>query len=187
MTETVVDIDNHLRDIRNFFTTPEIDPFEGEDIDESGIDQIIDVLKGGRVWQRRRVRATLHVPPSEETAALTPRIREALASYCDKHVAYAQRKLREVRADGMRALSVGVFFLALCIALAGLFETVIGSESLVGRFLVEGAVIAGWVGLWRPIEILLFDWWPYALDNRLYSEIRDMEVVVRETALRPIA
>ncbi|MFT0859280.1 hypothetical protein [Ancylobacter sp. G4_0304] len=179
MADHTLELDIHLRDLRNFFATPEIDPFEGEHIDEAGIDQIIDVLRAGRIWRRRRVRATLHVPAGAQTTALTPRIAEALASYCDKHVQYSRRKLAEVRADGLRALAVGVLFLAVCIGLAGVIEKLIGSESLAGRFLVEGAVIAGWVGLWRPIEILLFDWWPYALNVKLYNDLRAMDIVVR--------
>ncbi|MCJ8144525.1 hypothetical protein MKI84_16490 [Ancylobacter sp. A5.8] len=179
MADDTLEIDIHLRHLRNFFSTPEVDPFEGEHIDEAGIDQIIDELRAGRIWRRRRVRAVLHVPAGEETASLAPRIAEALVNYCDKHVQYSRRKLNEVRADGLRALAVGVLFLALCIGLAGAIEKLIGSDSLASRFLVEGAIIAGWVGLWRPIEILLFDWWPYALDVKLYGDLRAMDIVVR--------
>ena len=44
MTEPLV-IELRLRDIRNFFADPEIDPFDGEAIDESGINQLMDVLR----------------------------------------------------------------------------------------------------------------------------------------------
>lgn len=29
-----------------------------------------------------------------------------------------------------------------------------------GGLLQDGLVIIGWVALWRPAEIFLYDWWP---------------------------
>jgi hypothetical protein len=33
----------------------------------------------------------------------------------------------------------------------------------------EGVVIIGWVAMWRPLEVFLYDWWPLR-EQRLYLE-----------------
>jgi hypothetical protein len=36
----------------------------------------------------------------------------------------------------------------------------------VREILREGCVITGWVAMWRPLEILLYDWWPMVDERR---------------------
>lgn len=177
MTEPLV-IELRLRDIRNFFADPEIDPFDGEAIDESGINQLMDVLRSTRDWKGRPLEVILHVPASDEARTLIPRMGAAMRVYSQRHIQYAERKLREMRFEGGRALLVGCAFLAFCLALAAGIEMLLDPERLVGRLLVESAVIAGWVGLWRPVELLLFDWWPYRKDIAMYRKIEGMTLSV---------
>lgn len=178
MAAEAIDIDMKLRHLRSFFAVTDTDPFEGEGIDESGIDQLIGRVTAISGWRRRPISLRLHVPASPENIELIPRMGEALVRYCDIHRQFAERKLMEIRREGMRTLAVGMVFLALCIGLAALIETTAVADMLIGELLTEGAIIAGWVGLWRPIEILLFDWWPYARDRMLYGKLRDLKFIV---------
>jgi hypothetical protein len=43
----------------------------------------------------------------------------------------------------------------------------------------EGLTVAGWVAMWRPMEIFLYSWWPLAGDRRLYDRLSQMRVSVR--------
>ncbi len=43
----------------------------------------------------------------------------------------------------------------------------------------EGFLIAGWVSLWYPIEVLLYEWWPYSRENRIYERIMNMDIVLK--------
>jgi hypothetical protein len=38
--------------------------------------------------------------------------------------------------------------------------------------------IIGWVALWRPLEIFLYDWWPLRATQRLYERLSEMSVKV---------
>jgi hypothetical protein len=50
-----------------------------------------------------------------------------------------------------------------------------------GRLLHESVVIGAWVALWRPLEILLYDWWPILGEAWLFDRLRAMHVqVVRD-------
>jgi hypothetical protein len=37
-------------------------------------------------------------------------------------------------------------------------------------------VIFGWVSIWKPIELLLFDWYPLVEKLRLYRKVLETEI-----------
>jgi hypothetical protein len=42
----------------------------------------------------------------------------------------------------------------------------------------ESLTIAGWVVMWRPMQIYLYDWWPLHRRGQIYAELNDMQVEV---------
>ncbi|MDP4361090.1 hypothetical protein QR510_31140, partial [Escherichia coli] len=58
--------------------------------------------------------------------------------------------------------------------LAGLFD-----EGYFRRFFNEGLIILGWVANWRPVEIFLYEWWPLARRQNLYTRLADATVEVK--------
>jgi hypothetical protein len=42
----------------------------------------------------------------------------------------------------------------------------------------ESLTIAGWVAMWRPMQIYLYDWWPVRRRGRVYSKLSRMRVEV---------
>jgi hypothetical protein len=44
----------------------------------------------------------------------------------------------------------------------------------------ESLVIAGWVAMWRPMEIYLYEWWPLRRRRRVYQKLSriPLEVVL---------
>jgi hypothetical protein len=55
-------------------------------------------------------------------------------------------------------------------------------ESYLGRYFSEGIIIIGWVANWRPLEILLYDWWPITRRRRLYHRLATAHVEVQSTS-----
>jgi len=43
----------------------------------------------------------------------------------------------------------------------------------------ESLTIAGWVAMWRPIEIYLYEWWPLRHNGKIYEKMSRMKVDVR--------
>ena len=86
-------------------------------------------------------------------------------------------RLAALFATGRLALVIGLLFLTLCLALAG----VIGELGLgwFGEAVSEGLVIFGWVALWRPGEIFLYDWWPLLRHRRQMDRLAAMPVELR--------
>ena len=44
--------------------------------------------------------------------------------------------------------------------------------------LSEIILIGGWVALWRPLEIFMYDWWPIRADARLFDRLAAMPVCI---------
>ena len=42
----------------------------------------------------------------------------------------------------------------------------------------ESLTIVGWVAMWRPLQIFLYDWWPLARRRRLYVSLSRAQVHV---------
>src|SRR5438874_9208395 len=50
-----------------------------------------------------------------------------------------------------------------------------GTWAVVAR---ESLTIAGWVAMWRPMQIYLYDWWPVRRRRRIYEKLSHMPVEV---------
>ena len=44
--------------------------------------------------------------------------------------------------------------------------------------------IGGWVAMWRPIEVFLYDWWPIRREARLYDRLAVMPVRIAGIAAK---
>jgi hypothetical protein len=45
----------------------------------------------------------------------------------------------------------------------------------------EGMLIIGWVAMWRPLEIFLYEWVPIRRRCRILSKLAEMPVIVQPT------
>jgi hypothetical protein len=69
-------------------------------------------------------------------------------------------------------------FLAVCLSAAQALGRH-GPETLLS-ILREGLTIAGWVAMWRPMEIFLYEWWPVRRRGKVYQKMSRMKVEVRK-------
>jgi len=45
----------------------------------------------------------------------------------------------------------------------------------------EGLLILGWVALWRPLEIFLYEWWPLRRRMNVLRQLAQAPVWIRPT------
>ena len=91
-----------------------------------------------------------------------------------------QRRLREHVRRGQMFLGVGLAVLVVFLTLAEL--TVSLPSGTLREILREGFVITGWVAMWRPLEVLLYDWWPMVDERRLITRLLEASVSIRYDA-----
>jgi len=171
------DITLRLDDIHDLFEPPVANYFSDEPRYTSGIETIIDELKPKALTVKARTTITL--PESRLEPDLEQKIRAALTRYCQHKIWQNKHELIALRWKGLKALQDGLIFLAICLLVSALFENAGFLPEFLRRFLGEGFLIAGWVSLWHPIEVLLYEWWPFSRENRMYAAIMTMEIIVK--------
>jgi hypothetical protein len=79
---------------------------------------------------------------------------------------------------GRTSLAIGLLALAGAIALGDFLATLM-TGSRIGEILRESLTIGGWVSMWRPLEVFLYDWWPIRNEARLSDRLAAMPVRIR--------
>ena len=88
-----------------------------------------------------------------------------------------RRHLSEVFRSGRQALAIGLAVLAVCLSLAWFIGAGAEVTSFV-RLAQESLVVIGWVVIWRPAEIFLFDWIPIEQQKKLLYRLAGSTVAV---------
>ena len=110
---------------------------------------------------------------SSETSIIPTVIREHFESMRQKAI----RQLRSSLKLGLESLFVGFAFLVAMYLLTRLLAGFLLENTLMIT-LKELFVILAWVALWRPADLLLYEWRPYKRKANLFERIIKTEVQV---------
>lgn len=102
---------------------------------------------------------------------------EAIHAFYRFELDSKRRHLRKVFRQGMVSLFIGVTFLFMCTTLGKMMATW-GEEPLV-LLLREGLAVMGWVAMWKPISVFLYEWWPITDEMNLLGQLAKVEVEIR--------
>lgn len=98
-----------------------------------------------------------HMPPEGDPATL---VTGAIHHHFVEKADLARRDLRDLFWQGRTSLLIGLAFVALCLLAADLIgESGASTAHTIAR---ESLTIVGWVAMWRPMQLFLYDWWPLA-------------------------
>jgi hypothetical protein len=93
--------------------------------------------------------------------------------------AQAYRHLvRATRRDGLLALRYGSFVFMAALATSIVLDQWQPLPRWLNRPFVEGCLIASWVSLWRPFELLLYEWLPFGRMAKTFDRLADLSVTL---------
>jgi hypothetical protein len=162
-----------LNDIRELFIAPEYDPFATHTLESSGLEHIAAKLKPTRL--DRKLRVVIHMPQAAGNQLIN-QTRAAIERYCRVRIDENRTELASLRWQGFKALQTGVIFLTICLALSAAAGAAEFLPEALRDIFSEGFLIAGWVSLWHPVEILLYEWWPLWRQIHIHQHIMNMEL-----------
>lgn len=158
------------------FNSLDPSPFRERDLDAEAATWLVDAMR--ELHGHDKVKIVVYLPgPADERTHTA--VAEAIHNFFRYREQAAQFALRQVLRYGRISLVVGLVFLAACTML---WRFAFTGEAVIDRILGEGFLIIGWVAMWKPLEILLYDWWPVLRDIRLYRRIAMLPVEVRSLA-----
>jgi len=98
------------------------------------------------------LRLVVHLPRSAASEA--EGVVQAIHRHFRLEAAQARRVLRRRMRAGRFSLAAGIALLATCSLLRSAIPEALGGPT---GFVGEGLLILGWVALWRPADVLLFE------------------------------
>lgn len=167
----VFDIHLRLRTLAQMLNSFDPSPFHERDLDDDAADFIIGSAQDAP--RDAPLRLVIHL---DEPASLLD-AEQAIHNYFLYRVAQSRRQMRELMRHGRRTLLIGLSFLAACLTAVQLLSGV-ESHGLVW-FTREALVIVGWVALWKPLEIFLYEWWPIRWQRLLFERLAAAPVELR--------
>jgi hypothetical protein len=169
-------IELNLRGISQLFNTMDPAPFPEKDLDGDAEEFILSWV--GEFPLNEPVSLVVHlaeIPSNENPQQI---VEQGVHHYFAYRARLNRMELRRLLSDGQKSLFIGLGFLSLCL-MAG--HEIGGDVSGTFRSIVrESLTIAGWVAMWRPMQIYLYDWWPVRRRGRLYRKLARMRVDVRK-------
>jgi hypothetical protein len=147
-------IDLRIRTLAQLYDAMDPAPFHEKSLDEKAARYLLESAREhpGNV----PLRVVLHLPESLRDAAHD--VPAAIHNHFRFEVEQLRRDIRWRMGAGWRALFLGVTVLGVCLFVGSLLATRFAASDHAGfRVLDEGLLILGWVALWKPLEILLFD------------------------------
>lgn len=151
-------------------------PFREQDLDPAAEHYIEEAVR--EIGAGRPLALIVYLPQGQLDTREAQALPETLSHYFGYRTRQSWIELRRLLARGLASLAIGLLFLALCLSARASVQTGGG-----GGVLSEGLLIIGWVGLWRPVEIFLYDWWPIWRRRRRFAALA--RAPVRIEALRP--
>jgi len=150
-------------------------PFHERDLDDDAEEFIVG---WAREFPRRDpVSLVVHVNQLPAHADAEHLLETAVHNYFAYRAKLNRLEFRYLLKQGRTSLIIGLTFLAVCMITSQLLRRQEETLSIVIR---EGLIIAGWVAMWRPMEIFLYEWWPLLRKGRLYQKLSRMRVEVRK-------
>ena len=102
-------------------------------------------------------------------------LHEAVGEFFRQRAVVTRQRLRQLFRIGRTSLVIGLAFLAASVALGDVIAKMLG-EWRFGGIIRESLLIGGWVAMWRPLEVFLYDWWPIRAEARLFDRLSAMTV-----------
>lgn len=166
-------IELRLEALQDLLDAPEPRPLEGRFEERTGVERILDRLRSRNTGRLESLSARFLVEemPGPGTRERVDAALKALWRYQDERLG---EEIVTIRRDGIRALGKGSLFLLACMLVSAVASESTFLPDLLRSLISEGFIIAGWVGLWHPMELLLYEWWPVARDRRLYRLVANM-------------
>jgi hypothetical protein len=175
-------IEVRIVELRQLFNAIDPSPFNERDLDPRAEEFIVGWAKdlpSDKPWA-----LVVHL---ERTAGRDDEamiLRGAIQEYFGQRAVASARQLRELFRRGRISLVIAVLFLAASIAVADAIAEYLGESRLAGG-IREGLLIVGWVAMWRPLEVFLYDWWPIRAEARLLRRLSTIPVRIEyEKAVR---
>lgn len=175
-------IELHLHDVTQLFDPMDPSPFQERDLNRIAEAHIVDGVK--ELPSKTACALVLHLDQSRGQADEERIAGDAIRGHFARQAKLLRRGLRSLIHRGLASLDIGLAFLIVLSIVAQSVDRLLGASAW-AALLREGLLIVGWVAMWRPLEIFLYDWWPILGDRRLRDRLSRIKVRIVYSGVGP--
>jgi hypothetical protein len=166
-------IEIHLREVSQLLDSLDPSPFHKRDLNPSAEEFIVDSAK--ELPPKTACALVIHIDqpaphPDEERI-----VGDAVRTHFARRSRFLRRDLRRLIRRGLISLGIGLAFLVAIFIIAQTIGRMMGNTGF-ASLLRESIFIVGWVAMWRPLEIFLYDWWPILSERRFHDRLSRISV-----------
>jgi hypothetical protein len=168
-------IEVRVKNPHQLFDVRDPAPFRERDLDDDFVEYIMSSAR--EFSNSAALKIVIYIEDSEPKDLSKEAICEAIHSYFSYRIDLQKGDLKSFIRRAQLFLAIGLMILILCLSIAqGL--SIPDPPGAIG-ILREGVVIFGWVSIWKPIELILFDWYPLFEKLRFYKKLFSTEIDIR--------
>lgn len=166
-------IEVHVSELMQLFNAMDGSPFRERDLDPEAEAFIVRWAHEAPRGSKLALLVTLDRAPGQANEATV--LRDAMREFFSYRAEVARQRLRQLLRIGEISLVVGLAFLTVALGIGDVVGRYMKGQR-VGELLQQGLVIIGWVAMWRPLEILLYGWWPIRSEAKRFDALSEMPV-----------
>jgi hypothetical protein len=168
-------IEVRVRDLIQLFDSMDPSPFHEKDLDGDAEEYIVS--SANELRTRGPLTLVVHLDRAADLPSEAGVLRDPIRDHFARRSELSRRELRRLLRRGWISLGIGLSFLAAGLLVGASVERWVG-EGPPATMLRESLLIGGWVAMWRPMEIFLYDWWVIRGERRVYDRLSQMSVRV---------
>ena len=166
-------IEVRVKNAQQLFDVRDPAPFRERDLDDDFVEYITTSVE--EIGHNSNLKIVINIGEKETESIEKTVIKEAIESYLDYQIELKRLHLSKL----FRTVRLFLFF-----GLASLFACLFVARTIEKKFdpdiffyvTREGFVILGWVAIWKPFELVLFDWYPVFDKIKLLKKLRVCEI-----------
>ncbi len=166
-------VDIFLKNILQLFDRRDPSPFKEKDLDEDFSRYLILAVR--EIGENKKIKLVIKMPDHQPTYLKARDVEEAIVNFFAFEEENFRNDLSVLFKQGRSTLTVGLIFLASCYTAYYFLKE---DPTLWSGVLSESLTVVGWVAMWRPINIFLYDWLPIWDRINLMRQIQKIKVEI---------
>lgn len=166
-------IEIRVRSAKQLFDARDPAPFRARDLDDDFTEYIVTTAE--EFAAHTILKLVIYVQEPESSDLDRNSITEAIRSHFSYQIELKRLQLTKLFKTAQLFLFIGLLSLFACLGAAGMLKDIEQGALVIFR---EGLIIFGWVSMWKPFELILFDWYPLYDKIRSFRKILESEIEI---------
>ncbi|HEY1170733.1 MAG TPA: hypothetical protein VGH19_05125 [Verrucomicrobiae bacterium] len=162
----------HLKELSQLFNSMDPSPFQEKDLDQDAEEFILSWAQ--EFPSKEPIELVIHLDKAPEMPEATKHTMDSIHHYFAYRAKLNWMEFKRLMKTGRISLIIGLLFLGVCLMIVEVLAQYETGPAL--TFIRESLMIAGWVAMWRPMEIYLYEWWPIRRKGKVFEKLAHMPV-----------